>query len=51
MGVIIQENSLGIITEYMKNKSIIDLIKLYPGLFSYQKKVKMGLEIALAMNY
>ena len=51
MGVIIQENSLGIITEYMKNKSILDLIKLYPDLFSYQKKVKMALEISLAMNY
>ena len=51
MGVTIQEKSLGIITEYMENKSIIDLIKVYPDLFSYEKKIKMALQIAKAMNY
>ena len=51
MGVTIQEKYLGIITEYMENKSIIDLIKVYPDLFSYEKKIKMALQIAKAMNY
>lgn len=51
MGVTIQEKSLGIITEFMENKSIIDLIKVYPDLFSYEKKLKMALQIAKAMNY
>lgn len=51
MGVTIKEKSLGIITEYMENKSIIDLIKVYPDLFSYEKKIKMALQIAKAMNY
>jgi len=51
MGVLIQEKTLGIITEYMENKSIIDLIKVYPDLFSYPKKIKMAMQIAKAMNY
>ena len=51
MGIIIQEKTLGIITEYMQNKSIIDLIKICPDLFSFQKKIKMALQIAQAMTY
>lgn len=51
MGIIIEENKLGIVTEYMKNKSIIDIIKLYPGQLSDKIKIKMALQIAKAMNY
>lgn len=51
MGAVIKENTLGIITEYMPNKSILDVIKNYPDLISFPKKVKIALQIAKAMNY
>ena len=51
MGVVIKENNLGIITEYMPNKSILDVIRNYPDLISYPKKLSISLQIAKAMNY
>lgn len=51
MGVVIKEDKLGIITEYMQNNSFLEVIRLYPELITFQKKVEIAIQIATAMNF